>query len=63
MTQKELSYVEDAINHECSIIAICEDIISKLQDESLISFLEGEVKKHKSSKKDLINMLEVKCDE
>jgi hypothetical protein len=63
MTQKELLYIEDAIGHESNIIAICEDIISKLKDESLINFLESEVKKHKSMKKKLMNMLEVKCDE
>ncbi len=63
MTQKELLYIEDAIGHESNIIAICEDIISKLKDESLISFLESEVKRHKSMKKKLMNMLEVKCDE
>ena len=28
MTQKELLYVEDAINHERNIICICKDIIS-----------------------------------
>ena len=63
MTQKELLYVEDAIGHETSIINICEDIICKLEDDSLINFLESEIKKHKSTKKDLMNMLEVKSNE
>lgn len=63
MTQKELLYIEDAIGHECNIITICEDTISRLEDESLISFLESEIKKHKSMKKDLIDMLEVNSNE
>ena len=63
MTQKELLYIEDAIGHECNIIAICEDIISKLENMDLVNFLETETKKHKSMKKKLMSMLEVKCDE
>ena len=63
MTQKELLYVEDATSHESIIIKICEDIICKLEDDSLISFIEDELKKHKSMKKELMNMLEVKCNE
>ena len=31
MTQKELSYLEDAVNHEKSIISICNDISSNFE--------------------------------
>ena len=33
-----------------------------LEDEDLISFMEKEVKKHEKTKKDLIDMMEVKCN-
>ena len=39
MTQKELSYLEDAIGHEGNIIKICEETIKKLEDEELITFM------------------------
>ena len=61
MTQKELLYVEDAICHEKNIVEICKDIINKLSNEELISFMEKEVKKHESTEKKLINCLEDKC--
>ena len=63
MTQKELSYVEDAIGHEQNIIKICEDIISNLEDQSLVSFMENELNNHKTLKEKLLNMLEVKANE
>ena len=58
MTQKELLYFEDAINHEKNIIAICDDIINNLEDENLVSFMEKEVKKHESMYEKLMNKLE-----
>lgn len=58
MTQKELLYVEDAIGHEKNIISICEETINMLEDESLITFLKSELKKHKAMKEKLINELE-----
>ena len=63
MTQKELSYLEDAIGHEQNIIKICEDIISNLEDQNLVSFMENELNNHKTLKGDLLNMLEVKSNE
>ena len=62
MTQKELLYVEDAIGHENIIIKVCQNTIENLDDEKLISFLENELKGHKSMKEKLIEMLEEKAN-
>lgn len=58
MTQKELLYLEDAVCHENILVNICNDIIDRLEDEDLISFMENEVSIHESNKKNLINLLE-----
>lgn len=63
MTQKELLYLEDAIKHENNTIAIVDNIIENLEDESLIKFLEKESKKHSSMKEKLIKQLEEKSNE
>ena len=63
MTQKELSYVEDAIGHETNIITIVEDTIKNLEDEDLVSFMEEEVKTHTSIKEKLMSLLEGKINE
>lgn len=63
MTQKELSYVEDAIGHEKNIIKICNDTINNLEDENLKQFLENELQKHTEMQEKLMNMLEVKANE
>ncbi len=63
MTQKELSYVEDAIGHEQNIIKIINLTISNLQDEKLISFMNEELTTHTNMLEKLMNMLEVKANE
>ena len=63
MTQKELSYLEDAIGHIENIIKICNESINNLQDESLISFLNQEVENHTSLKEELMDKLEEKANE
>lgn len=63
MTEKELLYVEDAIGHENSIIAMCEVTIGTLEDENLVSFLEKEVKEHRQMKDKLLSILEEKSNE
>lgn len=63
MTQKELLYVEDAINHENNVITYLEDAINNFQDEDLVSFVEKEVKKHQNMIDKLINALEDKSNE
>ena len=58
MTQKELLYIEDAINHETNVIAYLNDATSNLIDENLISYIDEEIKKHENTKKKLIKKLE-----
>ena len=62
MTQKELSYVEDAIGHEKSIIKILEDTKTKLDDQELISYIEREINKHNDLNNKLMNILEEKAN-
>ena len=63
MTQKELSYVEDAIGHECNIIKIIDEGIKNLEDEELVAFMNGELDIHKEMKEKLMNLLEEKANE
>jgi hypothetical protein len=58
MTQKELLYVEDAIGHEKSIISILNDTESRLEEESLKSFIRKEKKKHESMLNELVSFME-----
>lgn len=62
MSQKELLYLEDAVGHEESIIAICNDRISEIDDEEIVSFLNNEIQKHTETKEKLMNLLEVKSN-
>ena len=63
MTEKELAYMEDAVMHEQSIIKICTETISFLEDESLKEFIQNEVDKHTEMKNSLTNLLEVHVNE
>ena len=63
MTQKELLYFEDAIGHEANIISICEDIVSKLENEDLVTFMQNEIQTHQSMQEKLMNLLEEKVNE
>lgn len=63
MTQKELLYVEDAVGHENTILKVCNDMLKKLEDDNLISFIESEIQIHKDTKKNLLEILEVKSNE
>ena len=58
MTQKELLYVEDAIEHENSIVNICKETIKNLTNQDLVSFIENEITKHNKTKENLMNLLE-----
>ena len=62
MTQKELLYVEDAVEHEKSIIKICNDLLTKLNDSNLSSFIEEEINSHENMKNELISLLEEKAN-
>ena len=63
MTQKELSYVEDAIGHEVNIISICNETVKMLTDSELINFIQDEITKHTSNKQKLMNILEACANE
>ena len=63
MTQKELSYFEDAIGHEENIIKIITESINNIEDAELVSFMESEVNKHNDMKDKLMNILEEKVNE
>ena len=63
MTQKELLYMEDAINHEQSIISICKDLINNLKDDNLISFIKKEIRKHTTMYELLIQTMEDSINE
>ena len=63
MTQKELSYLEDAIGHEKNIVKICEESIKNLSDESLRIFITNEIEVHQNLKARLLNLLEDKANE
>lgn len=63
MTQKELSYVEDAIGHETTIISVCEDTVNNLEDEDLVSFMNSQIQNHMSRKEKLMSLLEEKSNE
>ena len=63
MTQKELLYLEDAIGHETNIVSIIEDIIERLEDEELVSFMEERLDDHTTMRDSLINILEENANE
>ena len=58
MTQKELLYVEDAIGHEKTLIAMLNSSIEKIEDEELETYLDNEVKVHIKLEKELLKLLE-----
>ncbi len=62
MTQKELLYVEDAVEHESIIIKILEDTKNRLDDDELISFIETNINTHTTMKENLIKKLEEKAN-
>ena len=63
MTQKELSYIEDAIGHETNIITICEDSIEDIEDANIVNFIDKEIKKHTKIKDKLMKVLKESSNE
>ena len=63
MTQKELLYLEDAVNHEKSIIQILKETKKNLEDENLINYAENEILLHEETEENLLNLMEVKANE
>lgn len=58
MTQKELLYVEDAVEHEKSIIKLCNDFLNKLEDNNLRDFITMQINSHEEMKSNLLSLLE-----
>ena len=58
MTQKELLYVEDSINHEKVIIDCINNIIDTLDDEDSIDYMNNELKIHEKINNKFMNLLE-----
>ena len=58
MTQKELLYMEDAIMHETNLIEIVNFTIETLEDKELKTFMKSELKKHKTMKQKLMDVME-----
>lgn len=63
MTQKELSYMEDAIKHEENMAAIISESINLLDDEELVSFMQNELENHEKLHEELMNLMEEKANE
>lgn len=58
MTQKELLYMEDAIEHETNLIEIVTLSIENLNDKELKTFMKSQLKKHEKLKQKLMTLLE-----
>ena len=63
MTQKELLYIEDAIGHEKNIQCIINESVNYLEDQTLVSFMKKELKKHQMMEQKLMSKLEAKVNE
>lgn len=57
MTEKELLYVEDAINHETYMIDTCKELLDCLSDENLVKFVKKYEHKHESILKMFMDLL------
>ena len=57
MTEKEILYIEDAVNHEIYTIETCVEIIDCLEDENLIKLVKEILKKHKTILEMLMEVL------
>ena len=63
MTQKELSYLEDALGHETNIIKIIEESLKNIDDEKISTFMNKELTIHNEIKQQLMNKMEGKVSE
>ena len=63
MTQKELSYIEDAIKHEENLSLILDESLNFVEDEKLQNFLSKQRDNHESLKEKLLNLLRENCHE
>lgn len=62
MTQKELSYFEDAIGHIGNIIKILNESINNMEDSNLVSFMQNELNIHNNLKETLMSKLGEKAN-
>ena len=62
MTQKELLYVEDAIEHERTIIEMINSTIEQLEDEDLADYLNSELLIHQKLEHNLLKLLQEKAN-
>ena len=58
MTEKELLYVEDAIQHEIYMLTTIKEVIDCLTDESLVKFVKKMERKHEDVLTLFTNLLE-----
>lgn len=58
MTQKELLYYEDAVSHEDILLKVCQEAVSKLENEQLIEIMQEEITRHTNLKNILMNTME-----
>ena len=63
MTQKELLYALDAVEHEKIIVNIINELLKNINEDDIISFLNNEIEKHNSIKQRLMNLLKEKENE
>ena len=62
MTQKELSYFEDAIGHVSNIIKILEESLKNVSDDKILSFMEEEMNCQSTLKETLMTKLKEKAN-
>ncbi len=58
MTQKDLLYMEDGINHEANLVSICEYYLEIAEDSNLKSFIKAQIKKHLNLKNKILKTME-----
>ena len=63
MTEKELLYIEDGINHETNIIAILNETENKLKENDLKTLVKKQKSNHEKMKQKLEKLLEEKGNE
>ena len=62
MTQKDLLYLEDAIEHENSIIKLCNVFLKQITDNDLSLFMEEQKRSHVDMKNKLMEFLKEKSN-
>ena len=63
MTNKELSYYEDAVTHEENIISIIKALEDAVSDPDIMTYIGGELETHKKIKSKLVKRLKEAINE